>query len=48
MDIKAEELLYKLQQGQDLPSSSNLIVVFGEEDYYKGQSVYYAIITDRY
>ena len=39
MDIKAEELLYKLQQGQDLPNSSNLIVVFGEEDYYRQQIV---------
>ena len=39
MDIKAEELLYKLQQGQDLLNSSNLIVVFGEEDYYRQQIV---------
>ena len=39
MDIKAEELLYKLQQGQELPGNSRLVVVFGEEDYYRQQIV---------
>ena len=39
MEIKAEELLYKLQQGQELPGNSQLVVVFGEEDYYRQQIV---------
>ena len=37
MELKAEELLYKLNTGTPLPS--NLIVVFGEEDYYRQQIV---------
>lgn len=36
MDIKAEELLYKLQQRKPLPEA-RVILVCGEEDYYRGQ-----------
>ena len=37
MELKAEELLYKLNTGTPLPC--NLVVVFGEEDYYRQQIV---------
>lgn len=38
MEIKPEELIYKLQTGAQLPQS-NLLVVYGEEDYYRQQIV---------
>lgn len=37
MDIKAEELLYKLQNRQPLPQGTQVYVVFGEDDYYRNQ-----------
>lgn len=37
MEIKAEELIYKLNSGVAL--NSKLVVVFGEEDYYRQQIV---------
>ena len=37
MEIKAEELIYKINNGVEL--ASNLVVVFGEEDYYRQQIV---------
>ncbi len=39
MDIKAEELLYKLQNGKSLPWQENgrVLTAFGEEDYYRRQ-----------
>lgn len=37
MDIKAEELLYKLQNNQPLPQATQVYVVFGEDDYYRKQ-----------
>lgn len=39
MEIRAEEFLYKLQQKQTIANFSNLLVVFGEEDYYRQQIV---------
>ena len=36
MDIKAEELLYKLQQRKPLPEA-RVLLVYGEELYYRGQ-----------
>lgn len=38
MEIKPEELIYKLQNGAQLPQT-NLLVVYGEEDYYRQQIV---------
>ena len=38
MEIKPEELLYKLHNGAQLPQG-NLLVVYGEEDYYRQQIV---------
>ena len=38
MEIKPEELIYKLQNGAQLPQA-NLLVVYGEEDYYRQQIV---------
>ena len=38
MEIKPEELIYKLQNGTQLPQA-NLLVVYGEEDYYRQQIV---------
>lgn len=38
MEIKPEELIYKLQNGAQLPRG-NLLVVYGEEDYYRQQIV---------
>lgn len=38
MEIKPEELIYKLQNGAQLPQG-NLLVVYGEEDYYRQQIV---------
>ena len=38
MEIKPEELIYKLQNGAQLPQG-NLFVVYGEEDYYRQQIV---------
>ena len=38
MEIKPEELIYKLQNGAGLPQT-NLLVVYGEEDYYRQQIV---------
>ena len=38
MEIKPEELIYKLQNGVQLPQT-NLLVVYGEEDYYRQQIV---------
>lgn len=38
MEIKPEELIYKLQNGAPLPQA-NLLVVYGEEDYYRQQIV---------
>lgn len=38
MEIKPEELIYKLQNGAGLPKT-NLLVVYGEEDYYRQQIV---------
>ena len=39
MEINEEELLYKLQHKQELAHFGNLLVVFGEEDYYRQQIV---------
>ena len=38
MEIKPEELIYKLQNGAQLPQG-NLFVVYGEEDYYRQQII---------
>ena len=38
MEIKPEELIYKLQNGAQLPQG-NLLVVYGEEDYYRQQII---------
>ena len=38
MEIKPEELIYKLQNGAQLPQT-NLLVVYGEEDYYRQQII---------
>ena len=38
MEIKPEELIYKLQNGAQLPQA-NLLVVYGEEDYYRQQII---------
>ena len=38
MEIKPEELIYKLQNAATLPQA-NLLVVHGEEDYYRQQIV---------
>ena len=38
MEIKPEELIYKLQNGAQL-QQGNLLVVYGEEDYYRQQIV---------
>ena len=38
MEIKPEELIYKLQNAAPLPQA-NLLVVHGEEDYYRQQIV---------
>lgn len=37
MDIKAEDLLYKLQKHEPLPQQTQVYVVFGEDDYYRKQ-----------
>lgn len=37
MEIKAEELLYRLQNKLELPNLKQLLVVYGEEDYYQNQ-----------
>ena len=37
MDIKAEDLLYKLQKHEPLPQQTQVYVVFGEDEYYRKQ-----------
>ena len=37
MDIKAEDLLYKLQKHEPLLQQTQVYVVFGEDDYYRKQ-----------
>lgn len=37
MEIKAEELLYRLQEKKDIPALGRVWAVFGEEDYYRQQ-----------
>lgn len=37
MEIKPEELLFKLQRGEPFAAMGNLLAVYGEEDYYRGQ-----------
>ncbi len=35
MEIKPEELLFKLQQGGGLPDNIRVLAVYGDEDYYR-------------